>query len=141
MAYFYSPFENIVYPDELMAAYSEADTLASDLIEITDAVFKEYFIDLAPEGKYRIANSQGLPAWADIAPPSKETLIAIAEAEKQNRQAIATTAIAPLQDAVDLNIATDEEKQQLMGWKKYRVSLNRVDTSTAPDIAWPEQPK
>ncbi|HBN5415137.1 TPA: tail fiber assembly protein, partial [Escherichia coli] len=22
-------------------------------------------------------------------------------------------------------------------WKKYRVLLNRVDTSTAPDIEWP----
>ncbi len=25
-------------------------------------------------------------------------------------------------------------------WKKYRVLLNRVDTSTAPDIEWPEEP-
>ncbi|HAL6907736.1 TPA: tail fiber assembly protein, partial [Escherichia coli] len=26
-------------------------------------------------------------------------------------------------------------------WKKYRVLLNRVDTSTAPDIEWPEIPE
>ncbi|MDC9623203.1 tail fiber assembly protein, partial [Xenorhabdus sp. XENO-7] len=26
-------------------------------------------------------------------------------------------------------------------WKKYCVLLNRVDCTTAPDIAWPEQPK
>ncbi|HDP9832572.1 TPA: tail fiber assembly protein [Escherichia coli] len=25
-------------------------------------------------------------------------------------------------------------------WKKYRVLLNRVDTSTAPDIEWPTVP-
>ncbi|EOA1639273.1 tail fiber assembly protein, partial [Escherichia coli] len=25
-------------------------------------------------------------------------------------------------------------------WKKYRVLLNRVDTSTAPDIEWPTSP-
>ncbi|EKK0235785.1 tail fiber assembly protein, partial [Escherichia coli] len=25
-------------------------------------------------------------------------------------------------------------------WKKYRVLLNRIDTSTAPDIVWPEIP-
>ncbi|ELW5865089.1 tail fiber assembly protein, partial [Escherichia coli] len=25
-------------------------------------------------------------------------------------------------------------------WKKYRVLLNRVDTSTAPDIEWPVKP-
>ncbi|EEU6178823.1 tail fiber assembly protein, partial [Salmonella enterica] len=45
--------------------------------------------------------------------------------------------IAPLQDAVDLDIATDDEKAQLDEWKKYRVLVNRVDTSN-PD--WPAQP-
>lgn len=45
--------------------------------------------------------------------------------------------IAPLQDAVDLGIATDDEKAQLDEWKKYRVLVNRMDTS-APD--WPEVP-
>ncbi|ECW0880022.1 tail fiber assembly protein, partial [Salmonella enterica subsp. enterica] len=45
--------------------------------------------------------------------------------------------IAPLQDAVDLGIATDDEKAQLDEWKKYRVLVNRVDTS-AP--SWPDKP-
>ncbi len=48
--------------------------------------------------------------------------------------------IAPLQDAVDLEIATEEENSLLEARKKYRVLLNRVDTSTAPDIEWPEEP-
>lgn len=37
--------------------------------------------------------------------------------------------IAPLQDAVDLEIATEEERSLLEAWNKYRVLLNRVDTS------------
>ncbi len=45
--------------------------------------------------------------------------------------------IAPLQDAVDLGIATDDEKARLDEWEKYRVLVNRMDTS-APD--WPEVP-
>ena len=48
--------------------------------------------------------------------------------------------IAPLQDAVDLEIATEEESSLLEAWNKYRVLLNRVDTSTAPDIEWPANP-
>ncbi len=48
--------------------------------------------------------------------------------------------IAPLQDAVDLEIATEEEASLLAAWKKYRVLLNRVDTSVAPDIEWPAVP-
>ncbi|QWT43017.1 tail fiber assembly protein [Dickeya dadantii] len=43
----------------------------------------------------------------------------------------ATKEITPLQDAVDLEMATDDEKAPLTAWKKYRVLLNRVDTSTA----------
>ncbi|WP_334472043.1 tail fiber assembly protein [Arsenophonus sp. PmNCSU2021_1] len=49
--------------------------------------------------------------------------------------------IAPLQDASDLDIATEAEKASLLAWKKYRVLLNRVDISKRPDIAWPEAPK
>ncbi|NPF56150.1 tail fiber assembly protein, partial [Escherichia coli] len=44
------------------------------------------------------------------------------------------------QDAADLEIATEEETLLLEAWKKYRVLLNRVDTSTAPDIEWPTNP-
>ncbi|EKK4595233.1 tail fiber assembly protein, partial [Escherichia coli] len=44
------------------------------------------------------------------------------------------------QDAVDAGIATDEETSILTEWKKYRVLLMRVDTSTAPDIEWPTPP-
>lgn len=52
----------------------------------------------------------------------------------------AASAIAPLQDAVDMKMATDEEVERLLAWKKYRVLLSRVDTSLAPDIEWPPVP-
>lgn len=74
-------------------------------------------------------------------PPSKEQLIAEAEYQKQALLNEATAAIAPLQDAVDLGIATDEEREQLREWKEYRVLLSRVDISSASDINWPEKPE
>lgn len=78
---------------------------------------------------------------AHLNPPiSKEQLIAEAESQKQRLISKASEEIAPLQDAVDLSMATDEEEASLKEWKKYRVLLNRVDTSTAPDIDWPEKP-
>lgn len=54
---------------------------------------------------------------------------------------VANASITPLQDAADLDIATDEEMESLRAWKKYRVLLNRVDTSKAPDIEWPDKPE
>lgn len=69
-------------------------------------------------------------------PPSKEQLIAEAEYQKQALLNEATAAIAPLQDAVDLGIATDKEREQLRAWKEYRVQVNRVDVGLG--VIWPE---
>ena len=78
-------------------------------------------------------------------PPSqpeipKEESIAEAEQTKISLLSQATLMIDPLQDAVDLDIASDDEIAELKEWKKYRVLVSRVDTSLAPDITWPEQP-
>nr|MDM8612802.1 tail fiber assembly protein [Escherichia coli] len=59
---------------------------------------------------------------------------------KNNLMQVASEHIAPLQDAADLEIATEEENSLLEAWKKYRVLLNRVNTTTAPDIEWPVAP-
>ncbi|HIE5017567.1 tail fiber assembly protein [Enterobacter roggenkampii] len=78
------------------------------------------------------------------APPpperSHDELVADAELQKYALLTAANNTIAPLQDAVDLEMATDSEQSQLLAWKKYRVLLNRVDTSVAPDIEWPTPP-
>lgn len=52
----------------------------------------------------------------------------------------ANSIIAPLQDAVDISIATDAEKARLAEWKRYRVEISRIDTSKAPGIEWPVRP-
>ncbi|WP_413535883.1 tail fiber assembly protein [Rahnella inusitata] len=54
--------------------------------------------------------------------------------------ATANASIAPLQDAVDFDEATEGEQATLTAWKKYRIALNRLDLSAAPDIHWPEVP-
>ncbi len=78
---------------------------------------------------------------AHINPPvTEEQLIAQAESKKQRLLSEAAEAIAPLQDAVDLDMATPEEEAQLKEWKKYRVMLNRVDTSPGADTVWPTPP-
>ncbi|ENV4868669.1 tail fiber assembly protein, partial [Salmonella enterica] len=69
-----------------------------------------------------------------------EESVAKASERKAYYITVATNAINPLQDAVDLGIATDEEKRQLLLWKRHRVEVNRIDVTKAPDIEWPEQP-
>ncbi|PHM65616.1 tail fiber assembly protein [Xenorhabdus sp. KJ12.1] len=67
----------------------------------------------------------------------------IIQAQEQKRRLLNKTneTISPLQDAVELNIATEKELKTLAEWKKYRVMLNRIDCTIIPNIEWPEQPK
>lgn len=63
----------------------------------------------------------------------------VTAADVQKKQLITQVSadISILQDAVALNMATDEEKARLTSLQTYRVLLNRVDTSLAPNILWP----
>ncbi len=92
---------------------------------------------LSPEGEYQKWNGT---AWVKDTEAEKLFRIREAEETKNSLMQVASEHIAPLQDAADLEIATEEETSLLEAWKKYRVLLNRVDTSTAPDIEWPAIP-
>lgn len=54
----------------------------------------------------------------------------------------AATRIAPLQDAVDLGEASDEDMANLKKWKQYRVALNRIDQQSGYPVTidWPVEP-
>lgn len=67
--------------------------------------------------------------------------VAEATAKRKSLLADAAISIAPLQDATDLDEATEEEAALLKKWKQYRVALNRVDISDAPAIKWPDKPE
>jgi len=67
--------------------------------------------------------------------------IEVAALQKSTLLSQAAAAIAPLQDAVDVDDATDEELASLKAWKKFRVALNRLDLAAAPDIDWPAVPE
>ena len=75
-------------------------------------------------------------------PPISVDPLEAAQAEIARLRAIADYAVAPLQDAVDVDDATDAEIVLLKAWKKYRVALNRVpDQGHYPAaIEWPVAP-
>ena len=63
-----------------------------------------------------------------------------AQQEKDQLMALATKVIAPLQDAKDLGIATENELTKLKAWVIFRIQTNRVEVSAAPNITWPTYP-
>lgn len=139
------------------ANYGEA--LPLDVVEISDDEYRDFYLSINNEcrvyaknkafevsdkrpSRYHSWDSSSL-SWV-ITEESRalmdSDLISSNIHKKQNLMALASSTMAPLQDAVDIGIATDEEKSILDKWKKYRVALSRIDASTAPDIAWPEIP-
>ncbi|HDL7647901.1 tail fiber assembly protein [Yersinia enterocolitica] len=60
-----------------------------------------------------------------------------AESQKATLLSEAESVIQPLERAVRLNMATDEEHTQLAAWEHYSVLVSRVDTAK-PE--WPQKP-
>ena len=63
---------------------------------------------------------------------------------KQQKSALLTEAqsvISLWQTELQLGIISDDDKASLIAWMKYIQALNAIDTSTAPDIEWPERPE
>lgn len=93
-----------------------------------------------------ITTSTGFPSegWTYdgkvfAAPVPPKPTFAQKQATRSALMSYATDQIAPLQDAVDLGIATQVETASLAKWKAYRVALNRLDLTVDP-VAWPAQP-
>ncbi|UUE36561.1 tail fiber assembly protein [Pectobacterium aroidearum] len=63
----------------------------------------------------------------------------VAQQELATRKAAATSRINELTYAVNLDIATDDERAALTEWQRYAVLLSRIDV-TAADVEWPSVP-
>lgn len=114
--------------------------LNDDQVEITDDEWIA-LIEGQSAGKVITEDESGKPYLADPPEIPHSDLVAIAGEKKKYLLSAASTEMQPLQDAVDLDIATDHEKALLTAWKTYRVMVNRVDTNAAPDITWPKKPE
>lgn len=96
-----------------------------------------------PENSTHLAPASQFDRWdgdAWVRDDDAERVQQVRDAELQKKELMnqAVLQIDTLQDAVDLEMASADERKQLNAWKKYRVLLNRVDVNSAPEITWPE---
>lgn len=76
--------------------------------------------------------------FGPVPPPPPLTPMQL-EGIRVSHMSRATLAIAPLQDAVDLEEATAAEVALLRLWKQYRIALSRLDLTVVP-LIWPAAP-
>ena len=138
--YQYSPSTNSFYPNDLLAAYKDAGTLPNDLVPVDEDVFREFTATPEP-GKMRVADSDGLPAWGDIPPPTREELIAAAEQERQQRLAQADAAMLDWRTELMLGEISDANRTKLSAWLAYKNEVKAVDVTIDPEsINWSVPP-
>ncbi|EMB3083580.1 tail fiber assembly protein [Providencia rettgeri] len=79
--------------------------------------------------------------WVIDTEAQKAVLVAQAEQEKAKLLEEAEQKIAMLERKVRLGMAIDEEIELLKLWEIFSVKVSDIDTSTAPEIDWPEKPQ
>ena len=139
---FFSPSRNTFFNSDWRDLYDAAGTWPADAIEVGTETFQEFAMGDPPMGKQRAAGEDGLPIWIDVPSPTEEERLVRAVLEISRLLQLAALNIAPLQDAVDTDVATEAEIQSLKAWKLYRVSVNRVPSQNGyPQVIhWPEIP-
>ncbi|VTQ57217.1 Bacteriophage tail assembly protein [Campylobacter jejuni] len=139
MTNYYSAATNGFYSSENKLLFKASDAWPIDAVAVTD---DEYFqlLNGQSDGLIITADEDGHPVLTNPPELTLTELNAQATEKRDQLMTLAAAAIAPLQDAVDIRDATDAETALLNAWKKYRVALNRLDLSTAPEITWPEVP-
>ncbi|KPC53038.1 tail fiber assembly protein [Amantichitinum ursilacus] len=112
------------------------DDIPADAIEVSDDLFQQTMQET--DGIWTLHADGGITKQA-FPPPTAEQIQFSNKVIRDGLLAVAALAIAPLQDAVDLEIDTPAEAALLKAWKQYRVALNRVDLTQAV-VAWPAAP-
>lgn len=132
MEWKFSAATNGFYPADSLDDYHD---LPADLVDVSAEQYEALHLAQSRDGLRIVGDQNGNPVAREKLPPSLEEL-------QQTRDALlqlATLRINPLQDAVDLDVATAAETASLTTWKQYRVALNRLDL-TVTSVNWPEQP-
>lgn len=137
----YSASNNSFFAKNDIEKYEEAGWELSDVVDVTYDTYLEFIEDRTLKGKMRIAGDDGHPAWADIPPLTYEQEVSKAEDNRQSLLANANAITADWRTELALNIISDEDKSRLIEWMQYIKAVKAVDTSTAPNITWPDQPR
>ncbi|EKP9695998.1 tail fiber assembly protein, partial [Escherichia coli] len=115
--------------------YSTDDT-SSSTIDYIGPVRKGY-TTVAPSGPYQKWDGK---KWVTDTDAQHVADVEAAEQKKAALLAEAQEKISLWQTELRLDIISDGDKESLIAWVQYIKAVQAVDTSTAPDITWPEIP-
>ncbi|MEX6520525.1 tail fiber assembly protein [Salmonella enterica subsp. enterica serovar Senftenberg] len=92
----------------------------------------------APSTQYDKWNGTG---WVTDSDEQHAANVDAAERHKANLLSAANSKISLWQTELQLGIISDDDKASLIAWIGYIKAVTATDTSTAPDVIWPELPE
>ncbi|HII1671926.1 TPA: tail fiber assembly protein [Salmonella enterica] len=101
--------------------------LPEDALGVEDSVFTEFAASKPPDGKMRVAGSDGMPAWGDVPEPTQEQITTQNTAVLNRLLVICSATAFPLQSRVDAGTATDDQTATLAALKQYSINLTNPD--------------
>lgn len=102
--------------------------------------FVSYLVEITnTKAEVGMEYRDGVFKWPEPVESTPEQILFNNTLTRDSLLGIATLAIGPLQDAVDLEDATANEVAMLKKWKQYRVAVNRV-VLIAENPVWPVPP-
>lgn len=139
--YYYSAKSNGFYALSQREDYElSAQGWPDDAILLTEKKHRE-LMGASENNKVIMPDANGKPVIINAPALPKEMAVNMANEAKKNKMSEASEKIRILEDAAELNLASESEAASLVNWKKYRVFLSRIETSAAPEIIWPEVPQ
>ena len=135
MNYYYSQKTGGFYPESLKEHYeNSASGWPTDAVLISEQEYTDLHEGHA-RGKSILPGKDGKPILSDQVDPDLKLENAVLL--KKMKMSKLNDEIQPLQDAVDLDMASEEEADRLKQLKRCRVLLSRIDTSQPETISWP----
>lgn len=114
--------------------------IPDDAIEVTQEKYDSLYVGQA-NGQMIATGPDGAPVLRDKPLPTHKQLVSLAEQKQQSLTDTAMQSISVLQmKLLAGRMLTDAETTRLNAVLDYIDAVQVIDTSTAPDINWPEFP-
>ncbi len=141
MNYFYDALSNLFYCDMNKEAYIAAGKWPENLVGVSQETFTE-FAGTPPNGKMRIAGEDGLPAWANLPPPTREDILQGMEITRHLLLSYADEVTADWRTELALGEISDGDKDKLSAWMAYKRQVKAItaEAAIADGFEWPPMP-
>lgn len=106
----------------------------------------KHFVYMLPAGCIEIgedeAEALSKKIQDEFSSLTPEQAMLSANSRRDELLSVAGLRISPLQDAIDIGVASDESIKLLLSWKEYRIKVSEINQQSGYPlmIQWPEPP-